>query len=465
MCLSPITIINRTRNYNVGLDKVYLQVPCGECPQCLLSYQNSWRLRLENQLRSYKGQSFMCLLTYAPNKVPRFTIPCGSKNVTILGFSHEHIKKLRRDVFDYFHDKYNIPYGDIWYFCASEYGTSSIGTHRPHYHFTIGFKRSYKAINEKVIRFVFDKFWHKHYKLGLANPPKYAFSRWIFPRLEIDSITNSASYVSKYVCKDITFFSNEYLKSFIEEYKSLKLKYKLNFHEILTSPLSYEHKKLARYHYIYLRIKKYFPKHWQSNGFGINLLHYSTNSKPYPSVYPNPLKHDFSIPLPTYICDKITFTLDAYDRRHFKSSSIASKYYHNLFNSSLSRFHFFMSQHHAQDITPLNKINPFLFIAYVTLYRNRVYTTPMSIDIDKRINFLSNKSILDYESKITDTYSKSQLDNFEVDTYNLRYPIYEDAYILYNKVKCLESKTPIIHSKQESFKRLKNYVQKITSPS
>ena len=68
MCLNPRRILNRSRIYdpNTG-GRLYVEVPCGQCSECLKEKINEYMLRSYAQwewCKAHGGFAFMECLTY-----------------------------------------------------------------------------------------------------------------------------------------------------------------------------------------------------------------------------------------------------------------------------------------------------------------------------------------------------------------------------------------------------------------
>lgn len=323
MCLNPITIRNNTKNFRPEISPYWVEVPCGHCSECVSGYRRNWQSRMQAEIQdTYRlgGKAFILLLTYREDRIPTFElrdydIP-GSQPVKIYGFSHEHIKAFRRDIYDYLHDYYSVPYGRLSYMCACEYGERPDGTHRSHYHFLLCIKHP-SDIGERDIRYVCNRLWHtapsnrlgeanvmvgpNH---GLSNPPRNINGVTTWPQLEVQSPYSGSKYLSKYLSKSMDFYQQPVLQKFIESLKALRYEclrhldeFRLDKEDFLDAlkqirrgvhvskiyhpspdykcPIASLHPCFATYMSRYAklqRVKRYFPKHWQSNGFGASFL-------------------------------------------------------------------------------------------------------------------------------------------------------------------------------------------------
>ena len=140
-CLHPLTVINPSKRISLNGGAPYqLQVPCGSCANCRHSKHDEYFFRAFYQGKSTfdKGGFMQAItLTYRPSCLPHLSdflpIPKGD----ILDFPCFSRKDIRVFLVRLRERLYRLGYDckdKLNYFIASEYGTSSVGTHRPHYH-------------------------------------------------------------------------------------------------------------------------------------------------------------------------------------------------------------------------------------------------------------------------------------------------------------------------------------------
>lgn len=324
MCLHPLKIKNTTKNFCPDTSPAEILVPCGECSECISSYRRQWQSRMQTEIKdTYErgGKSFMLLLTYSENKIPTFKLrdyenPQGAE-VTLYGFNHDHIKRFRRDIIDQLHNYYSIPYGSVSYLCACEYGENPNKTHRSHYHFLLNIKVP-NRLTEVNIRELCNRIWHcaktnnesnkgslVGMNNGLANPYRKINGRTEIPQLEVKSPYSGSKYLSKYLSKSMDFYSQPHLQAFMRVLKKYRFLCLKNLDDCQVSRETFDetcklirasrgenfspflengdHRRIDKlpdtcfmiYFRLYAklcRIRKFFPKHWQSNGFGSALL-------------------------------------------------------------------------------------------------------------------------------------------------------------------------------------------------
>lgn len=118
---SEVKLICPYQTYVKCGDGIVRLVPCGKCYVCRSRNQNSWYVRLKEEMKVATSCYFVTL-TYSDDNIPRDEngVPVVSSRDVQLFF-----KRLRS----------KLPKGQkIKYFLCSEYGPQ---TFRPHYHFIL----------------------------------------------------------------------------------------------------------------------------------------------------------------------------------------------------------------------------------------------------------------------------------------------------------------------------------------
>ena len=284
MCVKPLRIVNRTLTYRPSFDKLYVDVPCGRCSDCVRKKHDEWFVRTYYAIKAH-CQAMFFTLTYSNENLPYFKSEVCPEFPPVMCFSQSHIKafmdKLRR---------YLLRHGLVTNrgmssFVACEYGTDPDGTHRPHYHLLLLFNPVVSRIPPSLIHDLVSRYWCRLH--GFIYP-RYRFSQ----KIELQSAYKAAAYVSKYVSKDIDFFSQPQVSEFLD--KSLP-----------------DDEYAKRYD----EIKPYLPKHWQSHGFGASILEDVINGDTM-DYFLHGIKvfgTDYSHPLPGYIKDKLLYSYKVVD--------------------------------------------------------------------------------------------------------------------------------------------------------
>ena len=175
MCIAPITINVQPGKYGPFRS---IQVPCGKCQICRSKYQNSWTIRIVEELKVHKYTTFFTL-TYRPENVP---YTCNrSTGEAYMSVCKKHIQDwLKR-----FRTRYYRNYGkklDFKYFICSELGPRTL---RPHYH------GLFFGLSLDDCRLALDD-WCKTFGYITARPVN---------NRNLKEMLNSGRYVGKYCSK------------------------------------------------------------------------------------------------------------------------------------------------------------------------------------------------------------------------------------------------------------------------
>lgn len=283
MCLQYVKL--KTRN-QTGIRYAY--VPCGKCVDCRRKMQSAWQWRLNSEFHYLREQSWhvaFCTLTYDEAHLPHIPAVCYQDEIDrdVPCFSRSEVQDWIRAVRQYCKRKYHFVDGQkIRYFISSEYGET---THRPHYHAILAWPStmSYQEMHE-----VCTNYWNG----GTLYPRDYLGDAE--SNCKSFEITGDASkalnYVSKYVCKDL---------SFIEETSKL--------------PLYRNHKDYIEGTDEYAYAKAYedcVPFHLQSQSLGFTRVAQMTDDEKH-DVYVNGLQFvgndDGVQQIPLYIKNKLVY--------------------------------------------------------------------------------------------------------------------------------------------------------------
>lgn len=239
-------------------DKFYLSVPCNECSECRKKRKKSFEVRLlaEMRAKSALGYTF-CFgtLTYNDYHLPcieiyRYrdedekdynVIRIGDKEIVLFEsdfegcgaiqcFDKQHII----DLFTYIRKYYtrdgandNTPV----FLVAAEFGSH---TQRPHYHFVLGCKDTAENMHKLV-----KHWWCDTHDFGFLFPRRYEGNEMNNGKLtkpfaiKPATFLQSAKYVAKYCCKDLSFYNVPAVK---------------RFETFLKSNATDDNKHIARYH-------------------------------------------------------------------------------------------------------------------------------------------------------------------------------------------------------------------------
>ena len=248
MCVNPIKIKNPRLDFDINNDRIFFDVPCGHCVECVQKKIVDWQNRMFFQWlygERNNGCSYFLTLTYAPKFVPKFYpvryLPNQSfisktryisRNIAYspviskdtrnhlslilynnqssfefrcrktpinyhLCFSHRDIqlffKRLR---YEFSRDKLDISFK---YFVASEYGERY--TRRPHYHIILFFNRKIEGVTLR-------KYLESAWSVGEEQIGWICLGGKEKPNQSIQHRT-AINYTAKYIAKDS--FSISYL--------------------------------------------------------------------------------------------------------------------------------------------------------------------------------------------------------------------------------------------------------------
>lgn len=197
MCVQYLKL--KTRN---AAGAKYAYVPCGECVECRRKMQNDWKFRLNAEFLTLKKLGWhvaFMTLTYRDETLPHIPrvlfkevtqyrkIPCFSKaDVTKWISSIRHYCK--------YHYKF-VRENALRYFVASEYGEH---THRPHYHAILAWPPS---VSYETMHAICTSYWTH----GFMFPRRPEGDGDCLSFEIVGDMSKAMNYVSKYVCKDLSF--------------------------------------------------------------------------------------------------------------------------------------------------------------------------------------------------------------------------------------------------------------------
>ena len=298
MCYRPLFVKNRSSYIDVNTSVYGYSVPCGHCLACQQTKRDEWQTRISFEISSlYKrGVAVFLTFTYNDANLPHYTLKLERPQLvvaptTLIGdkdlvsplhheydymdvpcFNHEHVAKFLNNVKV---NAYNL-YGrkSYKYFFVCEYGSD---TKRPHYHCIFFLE---PCVNVTTFVELCRKLWKYGFMFPKYNVHRHQYvdnhNKVVAPTLR--SLKGGARYFSKY----ISYFEIPFVK------------------EYLLDPAN----KLA--------MKRYLPKHWQSNGLGYSVydtinLHDDASVKDLfvKGVF-NPLTAQ-NVPLPRYLQNRLLY--------------------------------------------------------------------------------------------------------------------------------------------------------------
>lgn len=274
MCLSPLNITNRSTYPSLDFGMASYLVPCGRCLECRSGVQSEWRTRISFEIDSlYRrgGTAIFLTFTYSDKCLPiyedgDFRISCFNHDDVLTFLNRLKVRSYRA-----------FGKNSYKYFFTSEYGKN---TKRPHYH-AIFF------LQPNVNYLQFARICQDVWTYGFMFP-KYSKSHKCFidndgnmSEIRIRSLVGGAKYVSKYATKDLSFYEIPDVSRY------------------LSSPNAF-------------KLKKYLPKHWQSNLLGlsaidnVNLFDTQEIERLLDSGIMNPLTMKYE-PLPRFILNRLLY--------------------------------------------------------------------------------------------------------------------------------------------------------------
>lgn len=222
MCTNPIKIYNKSKYHDPTNTRVFLQVPCGKCAECIAQKRAEWSLRSSIEYDFCKkngGYVYFDTLTYNNENIPRFRDHAC--------FQRKHIQDFLKRIRKRIASDYNIRKRAFRYFYVSEYGHQY---KRPHYHIL---------------------FYVSNHELPYYVLKKYIKEEWIYGFTDLNSVKQPfrgivesemcCQYVAKYVTKP-----DSYIFDLQDNYKDIVSKEEFR--------------------------KYFYPFHQQSTGFGESIL-------------------------------------------------------------------------------------------------------------------------------------------------------------------------------------------------
>lgn len=277
-----------------GIDQISLSVPCGHCYGCRQSNTNDWAIRSFCQMQDAKAHNRIVgfiTLTYDMRKQPWFV----DGDSRFMCFDSNHIKTF----LDTLRHRLKKDYGvtGLRYLICSEYGSH---TKKPHYHALFDCPRSSSCswFGSYQLHGLISELWNVHdFKNNVTGEVEQKGFGFVYPKnafggfdhrgyyhqpfeVNPDSV-KAAKYCSKYVCKDLNFYEVPEVQEWLKN-----------------NPDDID------------KVRRFLPKHWQSQGFGANLADVVRNSSD-PTKFLDFGFHfpqdTFHYPLPQYIIRKLRY--------------------------------------------------------------------------------------------------------------------------------------------------------------
>lgn len=294
MCLNPLHIKNPKKDFNTHSDRVYIDVPCGKCEECVKNKIMSFQIRsyyeFKHCVEHCGGKVFYYTLTFNNKHIPKVTfsnrLNCVSYSFPV--FDKKFTDNFKRN-FKNCMKRRNLDY-DVKFFIVSEYGGN---TRRPHHHVLIFI---YGSISPYTVLDIVTHSWIKEdgkfNSVPLGN---------VMPGDNLGVVNSSSAilYVSKYVAKSESY--DDVLKKVRKAYMTSQDYY--NY--CSTSFKGYQPVDL-----VWLEIeKKLTPYVSKSIEFGTAVKYYMSDiQKKYGTCKFENKKNAFiSVPLPLYLLRKFYY--------------------------------------------------------------------------------------------------------------------------------------------------------------
>lgn len=371
MCVLPLNIKNNSV-YQTSLYTPHtLSVPCGKCDDCRNIQQTEWRTRILFDIFETYQNGGICLfltLTYNNDNLPHFVAPYLPKlnrlDKAITYFEKIDLKDkkfiddefyiLMKDAcieFPELQDDTNI-YTDLPCFCkehclsflnnfkvrfhklygkghykyvlVSEFGEN---TNRPHYHLLLFLDSSVCSYWSNITELV-RSLWSYGFTFPKCKNGKYVDDKGESNPPYLRDKVNSATYTSKYICKDMAFFGQDFFNMLENDYMPYFKK---------LAPLENFAKGSSRYSFI----RNQFPFHLQSNGIGSSLVRLCSkmsekqlidalNNGIFPPQFQRE-KRPVRCPLPSYVFNRLLYKNVPCERKSLWTSK-------NLYDRYLTDF-------------------------------------------------------------------------------------------------------------------------------
>lgn len=368
MCFNPQIIANNSVYKNAVFSDEAFEVPCGTCLECRDSQQADWERRLSFEIYSlYKrrGHGVFLTLTFDDDSLPMMSfprrdcsmsqpVPCFDNNLV-----KDFLLELKKSMLCRYGKK------SYKYFLAEEFGKT---TQRPHLHLlglleeNVDMKDFYHLVNSAWLHgFIFPKYDPK-----IDDFVKYDKVKCCMVHADIELIDRAASakYVSKYITKDLSFYSIPEINDFMSGYYPYIKEHGLYYSDKRTrkkvrralTPEQIKKQTLINNAEI-AKWRRYLPKHFQSNFIGYSILDNVTSVvDAFDHGVTDPLSKRV-VPLPRYAKNKLLFKNVLSDRISDSSgkplydrylSSLGEKYLYLIFKNRVgkmsTKFRDFMSR-------------------------------------------------------------------------------------------------------------------------
>lgn len=262
MCLRCKTILNNTNRWNYR-EAVRMHVPCGKCPECIATNQNSWLVRCYYEWINTHGRTYFYTLTMNESMINRYS----GLRTFFKDDCQRFIATLRRDLEKALGERCILKY-----IICSEYGEN---TRRPHYHCLLFVNDGFRINPSDFYRFVQSAWSRPIGERGKAERVSLGFVNYGHNYGVLNNVAG-IRYVTKYVCKDMDYAENEgkslvfrFLYNSAHELEFVRLKALWN--QIINDDIA-DHEIKEWYLRKRRELNSMLPFHLQSTRLGINAL-------------------------------------------------------------------------------------------------------------------------------------------------------------------------------------------------
>lgn len=179
--------VERVRKKNGLWTSKYVEIPCGQCIGCRLTYSREWATRCTLEAEEHKNNYFLTL-TYSPENLPTRLGSTTDGEITQVGtLEPKHLQDFLKRLRIYYKRHFGIE--NIRFFACGEYGEEK---HRPHYHVII--------FGLPIPDLVYFNTNRKSKEICYRSP--LLEKLWTFGIVGVGEVTwESCAYVARYVVK------------------------------------------------------------------------------------------------------------------------------------------------------------------------------------------------------------------------------------------------------------------------
>lgn len=197
MCINPLTVLNKSYSEHAPCSTRFWvnRVPCGKCPECRNRRRNDWAIRLYEESKDWQYMSFLTL-TYREGELEKVRdYEYNGKRYPLYELCPDDWTRY----IDLIRKTYLRKYGErpkLVHFACGEYGSHTL---RPHFHICFFF-------NDPRLFPIFKQSWKKGNVYWRMDGNTVDYHRL---NAHDQSSWKIATYISKYISKDDTYYNLE----------------------------------------------------------------------------------------------------------------------------------------------------------------------------------------------------------------------------------------------------------------